>query len=93
MSQARSAPEITAHYRAANIYAIGNWAVAEIKRLGADAEGNVLASEELCDLADWCWAWIENDPKDNGGDASVRRGMRPYWPRIYRAYLDLRGSA
>jgi hypothetical protein len=85
--------EPTAHYWAANIYAVGEWAVAEIKRLGTDGEGTPLASEELCDVADWCWTWVENDPGDNGGDRTVRRGMRRHWPEIYRSYLRLRDSA
>lgn len=54
--------------------------------------GDAVAVDEV---EDWCRVWIENDPFDNGGDASVRRGMRPEWPRtrdmFWRMYGQERG--
>jgi hypothetical protein len=76
----------TGHYRMRNIFAVGEWAIAEIKKAGTDADGNPLVNEEIIGIADWCYVWLENDPRDNGGDASVRRGMRSEWPSVYALY-------
>jgi hypothetical protein len=85
--------EPTAHYRAANIHAVGEWAHRRIVEAGVDGEGNPLADEEIIGIADWCFAWIENDPGDNGGDRTVRRGMRRYWPQVFAEYRSRRSEA
>lgn len=82
---------ITAHYRASNIVAIGEWANAQVRQwLREDGVLPMPARiRELNELADWCFAWLEHDPGDNGGDPSQRRVMRPEWPQIFADYRRL----
>jgi hypothetical protein len=76
----------TGHLWTRNVFAVREWAIARMK---ADARAGVKTDEEIFDIEDWCRVWIENDPRDNGGDASVRREMRSEWREIWRDYQRL----
>jgi hypothetical protein len=77
---------VGAQYWAKNIAEVREWAIA---RMNADVRAGLDIDEGIYDVEDWCRVWIENDPFDNGGDASVRRGMRSEWPEIYAVYRRL----
>jgi hypothetical protein len=78
--------DVGAQYWARNIFAIREWAIAQIN---AAERSGVKADVDVYEVEDWCRVWIENDPLDNGGDGSVRRGMRDEWPSIWRDYKRL----
>lgn len=78
----------TGHYWSKNIYAVREWAIGLMKY---DASHGIKTPEDVLNVEDWCRVWIENDPFDNGGDASVRRDMRAEWREVFAAYKRLRG--
>lgn len=82
---------VTGHYRRENIVAIYEWAISAIEQRQADQGSPEL--DALRELEDWCRVWIENDPRDNGGDGYARRQMRSEWPAILSGYRQLAASA
>jgi hypothetical protein len=86
---------VTAHYRASNIFAVQEWAFAWIKERGAvlydlPPEEWPEQAQRIRDLGGWCETWIENDPRDNGGDGTWRRKYgKAEWPKIYTDFKEL----
>lgn len=74
-------------YSSDNIFAMQETLIAWIK---ADPEG---ADDLVYELADWCSAWLANNPRDNGGDGWPRRQMRPDWPNVRADFRRLEAGS